>query len=80
MAPLHALVHLLTRRPAASLFAVRAGINLLMAYGLHLSVEQMSSTMLFTEALFGVFGDQTTTPNARLDPSTVTLAKMGEKP
>ncbi|WP_291988339.1 hypothetical protein [Luteitalea sp.] len=75
-----ALVHVFTRRPAATLFAVRAGLNLAMAYGLHLSVEQMSSTMLFTEALFGIFGDATTTPNAKLHPETVEAAKAGKQP
>lgn len=75
-----AIWDVLTRRPAATLFLVRCGLNLGLAYGLHLSVEQMSSTMLFTEAVLGLIGDSTTTPNAKLDPSTVTLAKMGEKP
>ena len=74
------LAAIIMRRPAATLFAVRCGINLAMAYGLHLTVEQMSSTMLFTEALLALIGDSTTTPNAKLDPATVTLAKMGEKP
>lgn len=74
------LVLVFTRRPAATLFLVRCGLNLGLAYGLRLSVEQMSSTMLFTEAALAFVGDSTTTPNANLAPSTVVLAKMGEKP
>jgi hypothetical protein len=71
---------LLTRRPAATLFAVRAGLNLAMAYGFHMTVEQMSSTLLFTEAVFSIFGDATTTPNVKLNPETVDAAKAGKLP
>lgn len=74
------IVTLLTRRPAATLFVARTGLNMLMAYGLHLTIEQFSTTLLFQEAVLGLFGDQTTTPNNKLDPTTVVLAKMGEKP
>lgn len=77
---IHNVVKVLLRRPAATLFAVRCGLNLAMAYGLHLTVEQMSSTMLFTEAVFAIFGSSTTTPNATLQPETVTAARAGEKP
>jgi hypothetical protein len=74
------IASLATGRPAAFLFVVRCGINLAMAYGLHLTVEQMSSTMLFTEAVLSLVGDHTTTPNSKLSAHTVTLAKMGERP
>lgn len=77
---MRAILRAFTRRPAASLFLVRCGLNMVMAYGLHLTVEQFSTTMVFTEALFAFIGDSTTTPNAKLNPATVTLAKMGEKP
>jgi len=70
----------LTRRPAATLFLVRCALNLGLAYGLHLTVEQMSSSLLFTEALLGLFGDATTTPNAKLAPETVAAAKTGQQP
>lgn len=71
---------LLVRRPAATLFFLRCGLNMLMAYGLHLTIEQFSTTMVFTEAGFALIGDSTTTPNSKLDPDTVVLAQMGEKP
>jgi hypothetical protein len=73
-------MNLFTRRPAATLFLARTGLNLLMAYGLGLTIEQFSTSMLFIEAVLGLFGDQTTTPNAKLDPSTVQAAKDGQKP
>lgn len=74
------LTTLLTRRPAATLFVARTGLNMLMAYGLHLTLEQFSTTLLFQEAVLGLFGDQTTTPNMKLDPLTVDAAKAGQKP
>jgi hypothetical protein len=77
---LERIASVFTRRPAATLFVARALLNLLMAYGLNLTIEQFSTTMFFTEAVLGLIGDSTTTPNAKLDPGTVTLAKMGEKP
>jgi len=71
---------ILTRRPAATLYVVRTGLALAMAFGLHWSAEQMAAVMFFTEGVLALFGYSTTTPNAKLDPATVTLAKMGEKP
>lgn len=75
-----AIVAVLIRRPAATLFVVRAAISCAMSFGLSFTAEQMTATMLLTEAIFALFGDATTTPNAKLDPGTVALAKMGEKP
>ena len=74
------MLSLLTRRPAATLFVARTGLNLLMAYGLGLTIEQFSTSMLFIEAVLGLFGDQTTTPNAKLSEHTVEQAKKGMQP
>lgn len=70
----------LTAEPSAWFFVIRTGLSLGMAFGLQLTAEQMASVMLFTEAVLALFGRSMVTPNVKLDPGTVTLAKMGEKP
>jgi len=74
------IAEIITRRPAATLFVLRAGLSLGMSFGLHFTPEQMSATMIFSEALFALFAVTTTTPNATLQPATVNAAKAGWKP
>lgn len=70
----------LTARPAATLLFLRACLQLGLAYGVDITGPQQGAITLVVELGLGLFGDSTTTPNAKLSHETVILAKMGEKP
>lgn len=70
----------LTRNPTKWSAFGRVLISCGVAFGLGWSGEQVAIVHAAIEMFVSLFDGSLVTPNAKLDPGTVVLAKMGEKP
>ena len=70
----------LTRNPTKWAAFLRVGVSMGIAFGLGWSGEQVAVVHSAIELFVQMFDGALVTPNAKLSDSTVTLAKMGEKP
>lgn len=70
----------LTRNPTKWSAFGRVCVSIGIAFGLGWSGEQVAVVHTAIELFVQMFDGSLVTPNAKLDPGTVILAKMGEKP
>lgn len=70
----------LTRNPTKWAALGRVAVSLVTGFWFKLSGEQVALLHGAIEIVVQMFDGALVTPNAKLSDSTVTLAKMGEKP